>query len=163
LTLTPSDPSRGVKTTNLIIAANETTALDDIVHHWYGGSTPGERAGGVLLVAPARGRGKGLEGGLRVNSVAVASTRTHNVSTTGQATSHPSVLPGVAVITNGLANWSSDVRIYNAATAAPTATLTFYPLNSGGTPLANSLIRQAGEVKSLDDIVKSYYGLDNGG
>jgi len=82
---------------------------------------------------------------------------------TGQATSNHFVLPGVAAINNGLANWRSDVRIYNADTAPQTATLTFYPLNSGGAPLANSLILQAGEVKSLDDIVKSYYGLDNGG
>jgi hypothetical protein len=289
LTFTPSDPSQGVKTTNILIAANDTTALDDIVRNWYGVGTLGESANGVLLIVPASGSGKGLEGNVSVNTVAVASSRTYNVTSngtlgqyipaipfasfigkaaaalslqqvaqngafrtnlglveaagspatalitvfsndgaklleqsvslkaneqkqlnsflaannitlddgrievqvtdgngkitayasrvdnltgdpllvsgvpTGQATSNHFVLPGVAAINNGLANWRSDVRIYNAATSPQTATLTFYPLNSAGTPLANSLILQAGEVKSLDDIVKSYYGLDNGG
>jgi hypothetical protein len=278
-----------VKTTTITIAANDTTALDDIVKNWYGLGTLGDSANGALLIVPLSASGKGLEGNVSINTAVVASSRTYNVTTngtlgqyipaipfssfiakaaaalslqqiaqnadfrtnlgivegsgnpatvlisvfgndgaklleqslelkaneqkqlnsflgangitlddgrievqvtggTGKVTAYASrvdnktgdpllvqgvskaaplanhyVLPGVAAINNGLANWRSDVRIYNAGDAPQAATLTFYPLNSSGTPLANSLILAAGEVKSLDDIVKTYFNLDNGG
>jgi uncharacterized repeat protein (TIGR01451 family) len=73
------------------------------------------------------------------------------------------VLPGVAALNNGLANWRSDVRVFNGGTSQQAATLTFYPANGSGEPQANSIFLNAGEVKSLDDIVKSYFGGDNVG
>lgn len=289
VTFTPDDPARGVKTTTITVAANDTTALDDIVKNWYGLGTIGDSANGALLIVPLSTSGKGLADNVSINTVVAASSRTYNVTTNGtlgqyipaipfssfiakaaaalslqqiaqnadfrtnlgivegsgnpatvlisvfgndgaklleqtldlkaneqkqlnsflgangitlddgrievqvvggngKVTAYASrvdnktgdpllvqgvskaaplanhyVLPGVAAINNGLANWRSDVRIYNAGDAAQAATLTFYPLNSTSAPLANSLILAPGEVKSLDDIVKSYFNLDNGG
>jgi uncharacterized repeat protein (TIGR01451 family) len=73
------------------------------------------------------------------------------------------VLPGVAALNNGIANWRSDVRIYNGGTSPQAATLTLYPLNSTSAPLANAIVLNPGEVRGLDDIVKSYFSLDNTG
>lgn len=80
----------------------------------------------------------------------------------GAASNH-FVLPGVAALNNGVANWRSDVRIYNSGASPQAATLTLYPLNSTSAPVANSIVLDAGEVRSLDDIVKSYFSQDNSG
>ena len=37
------------------------------------------------------------------------------------------VIPGVADINNGFASWRSDIRLFNPATTAVTATLTYFP------------------------------------
>jgi large repetitive protein len=73
------------------------------------------------------------------------------------------VLPGVADISNGLANWRSDVRILNAGAAPQSATLTFVPLNSGGEPKTAAITINPGETKQLDALLASVFGLANVG
>lgn len=72
------------------------------------------------------------------------------------------VLPGVAALNNGFANWRSDVRIFNAAPTSQAATVTFYPINNGGDPIAKSLVIDPGQVKGLDDVVANFFQLGNG-
>ena len=72
------------------------------------------------------------------------------------------VLPGVADITNDLANWRSDVRIFNAGVDPQYVTMTLYPLNDAtGATLTRSLTVNPGEVTILDNIVASRFGATN--
>ena len=82
-----------------------------------------------------------------------------NVSTTGAA---KYVLPGIADLNNGIANWRSDVRIYNPSSSAVNAIATFYPLG-GGDPLAKSITIGPNEVKQLDAALPTLFGLTNTG
>lgn len=68
------------------------------------------------------------------------------------------VIPGVAY-TNGIANWRSDVRLYNAGSGSVTATLTFYPQGSPGSPLSRPVQIAAGETKALDNILNTTFGI----
>ena len=75
------------------------------------------------------------------------------------------VLPGIAALNTGAANWRSDVRVYNAG-ADTTATLTYIPMpgNTGAAqPVTVTL--KAGEVAAFDDILKSKFNIsvDSGG
>jgi Bacterial Ig domain/Right handed beta helix region len=70
------------------------------------------------------------------------------------------VLPGVADLTNALANWRTDMRVFNASLASQNASLTLHPLG-GGAPLNASLTLQPGEVRTLDDVVKTVFGASN--
>jgi uncharacterized repeat protein (TIGR01451 family) len=72
------------------------------------------------------------------------------------------VLPGVADITNDLAKWRSDVRIFNAGVDPQYVTMTLYPLNdAAGATLTRSLTVNPGEVSILDNIVASRFGATN--
>ncbi|HEV7572087.1 MAG TPA: hypothetical protein VGQ21_11370 [Thermoanaerobaculia bacterium] len=72
------------------------------------------------------------------------------------------VLPGVADITNDLAKWRSDVRIFNAGVDPQYVTLTLYPLNDAtGPTISRSLTVNPGEVTILDNIVASRFGATN--
>jgi len=72
------------------------------------------------------------------------------------------VLPGVADITNDLAKWRSDVRIFNAGVDPQYVTMTLYPLNDAtGATLTRSLTVNPGEVTILDNIVASRFGATN--
>ncbi|HYU27386.1 MAG TPA: hypothetical protein VEO74_19395, partial [Thermoanaerobaculia bacterium] len=83
-----------------------------------------------------------------------------NISTTGAA---KYVLPGIADLNNGIANWRSDVRIYNPSSSATVnATATFYPLG-GGDPVAKSITIGPNEVKQLDGALQALFGLTNTG
>jgi uncharacterized repeat protein (TIGR01451 family) len=74
------------------------------------------------------------------------------------------VLPGVADITNDLAKWRSDVRIFNAGVDPQYVTMTLYPLNDAtGATLTRSLTVNPGEVTILDNIVASRFGATNVG
>jgi uncharacterized repeat protein (TIGR01451 family) len=79
------------------------------------------------------------------------------------ATATRYVLPGVADISNGLANWKSDVRILNAGTTPQSATLTFLPLNNGGEPATATIAINPGETKQLDALLANVFGLANVG
>ncbi|HWW62416.1 MAG TPA: hypothetical protein VN181_13670, partial [Thermoanaerobaculia bacterium] len=54
------------------------------------------------------------------------------------------VLPGVADLENSLANWQTDMRVFNAGTNPQIAKLTYHPQNNGA-PLSVDLVVQAGE------------------
>ena len=71
------------------------------------------------------------------------------------------VLAGVADLNNGFANWRTDARVYNAGTSTVTATATFYP--SSGDPKSVPLSIAPGEVKVLDNVLASLFGVTNTG
>ena len=79
----------------------------------------------------------------------------------GAASADRYVVPGVADINTGLANWRTDLRIFNGGLGAQNATLTFF--RQGGTPLTQSLVINAGEIRTLDSIVASLFGDANSG
>jgi uncharacterized repeat protein (TIGR01451 family) len=71
------------------------------------------------------------------------------------------VVPGVANVDTPTASWRSDIRVFNGGAAPQTATLTFYP--SGSAPLTQSVTVNPGEVKALDDVIHSVFGVTNAG
>src|SRR5207253_9753415 len=71
------------------------------------------------------------------------------------------VLPGVAALNNGLANWRTDMRIFNPGASTQDATLTMIPLTGSGAPITATTSIKAGEVKTLDDVVQSLFGQTN--
>ncbi|MCU1230512.1 MAG: hypothetical protein JWO97_3396, partial [Acidobacteria bacterium] len=73
------------------------------------------------------------------------------------------VLPGVADLNNGFASWRTDARIFNASTTPQAATLTFYPQNNSGSPVANAITINPGEVRTLDNILQSFFALTSNG
>lgn len=75
------------------------------------------------------------------------------------------VLPGVADINNGAANFHSDVRIYNGGLVSETMTLTYFPQSQpeAATQLPATITIAPGEVKAFDNILPSLFGLRNTG
>jgi uncharacterized repeat protein (TIGR01451 family) len=72
------------------------------------------------------------------------------------------VMPGVADISNGLANWRTDLRIFNAGADPQYVTMTLYPLNdSSGATISRSLTVNPGEVTILDNVLASRFGATN--
>lgn len=74
------------------------------------------------------------------------------------------VVPGVADLNNGIANWRSDIRLFNSGTAPLTATLTYSPQpgNTGATKSVNVSI-QPGEVHAVYSALQSLFGIGNTG
>jgi hypothetical protein len=72
------------------------------------------------------------------------------------------VVPGIADLNNGLANWRSDVRIYNAGSTAVNTTLT-YVAQGATAPQTTTLTIAPNEVKQLDGILQSLFGVTNSG
>ncbi|MEA2238687.1 MAG: hypothetical protein QOC81_3411 [Thermoanaerobaculia bacterium] len=285
-----------IKQTQITIAANDTTALDDIVKNWYGVGALGDAANGVLEVRPLTTSGKGTpnEEDVNVSLVTVASSRTFNQSAGGtlgqyipaipfanfvgkvsgdaragilsmqqisqsaayrtnlgivEASGKPAsvlvsvfdaagknlldlpidlkageqqqlnsflalknitltdgrievkvtggdgkviayasvvdnkttdpllvtgvplaqtpartfVLPGVADLSNGLANWRTDLRVFNSGTDPQYVTMTLYPQTGSASsePLSRSVSINPGEVTILDNILSSRFGVTN--
>ena len=76
----------------------------------------------------------------------------------GSVNSSRYVIPGVAY-TNSIANWRTDARLYNSASASVTATLTYFP-QTGGTPVVRTTTILSGETKDLDNILNSTFGIN---
>ena len=72
------------------------------------------------------------------------------------------VIPGVADINNGLANWRTDARIYNASSNTVKANLLFYS-QFGGDPKTAEITLAPNEVKQLDNTLASVFGVTNDG
>ena len=72
------------------------------------------------------------------------------------------VLPGVANLDNSLAHWRTDMRVFNYGTSSQPATLTFFPFNNGQPKTANVLLG-AGQVMTLDNVLKSQFDIENTG
>ncbi|MGZ8854282.1 MAG: hypothetical protein ACXW2X_12880, partial [Thermoanaerobaculia bacterium] len=84
-------------------------------------------------------------------------------ATLGNATSKLYVVPGVADLNGGGANWRTDLRIYNAGSASQTADLAFYPENNG-LPFFATLQIEPGQVKVVDNVLQSlFFTHDTGG
>jgi hypothetical protein len=72
------------------------------------------------------------------------------------------VVPGVADLHQGFAEWRSDMRLFNAGTEAVDATLTYYS-QTGAEPKVKTLTINPGEVKQLDSTLSSVFGVSNDG
>jgi hypothetical protein len=79
-----------------------------------------------------------------------------------QAGSAKYVVPGVADLSSGNANWRTDMRLFNAGDDAVTAQLTFYS-QSGGEPQTAQVLLQPHEVKELDATLSTVFGISNNG
>ena len=76
------------------------------------------------------------------------------------------VLPGVADLNNGAANFHSDVRILNGGTTPESVTLTYFPRSNpnGATRLSAPVVIAPAEVKAFDNILPSLFNVrDTGG
>jgi uncharacterized repeat protein (TIGR01451 family) len=72
------------------------------------------------------------------------------------------VLPGVANIDTGSANWQTDMRVFNAETAPVEVDLVFHSQN-GGAPLTQTITIGPGEVRQIDQILSSLFGVEQSG
>lgn len=81
----------------------------------------------------------------------------------GQNAFNHFVLPGAADLNTGAASWRTDMQILNPTTSAQTVELTFQPQNGGGGPRTTSMMINAGELKRIDNIVSSLFGVTNTG
>src|SRR5204863_299649 len=175
LTFIPSGDSgitKGAQTT-FSIEPGRTIALDDILRSFFGTGT--SNAVGVLQIKPLTPTSSSTSSaafGPLANLVSFASSRTFNVTPneTGRVTpaalgstgNTKWVIPGVADIRSGFADWQSDVRVFNAGTEPVDVTASFYS-QSGGEPKVQTLTLAAGEVKQLDKILPSFFGVTNDG
>ncbi len=72
------------------------------------------------------------------------------------------VLPGVADLSNGVANWQTDVRLFNPSTSIVKATMTFFSQN-GGTPQSKDVSLAPGQVQTFDAALRQFFGITNDG
>ncbi|HEX7677843.1 MAG TPA: hypothetical protein VF713_06950, partial [Thermoanaerobaculia bacterium] len=70
------------------------------------------------------------------------------------------VLPGVADLSNGIANWQTDVRLFNPSTSIVKATMTFFSQN-GGTPQSKDVSLAPGQVQTFDAALRQFFGITN--
>jgi len=73
------------------------------------------------------------------------------------------VVPGVAELNNGAANFHTDMRIFNGGAAKADVTLTYVPQGGGSSPAPLTMTVQPGEVKPLDNVLPSLWQLTNTG
>jgi uncharacterized repeat protein (TIGR01451 family) len=82
----------------------------------------------------------------------------------GASNANRFVVPGVAEINSASANWRSDLRVLNGGNAPQTATITFYPSSDAANNVSQVITINPGEVKALDNVLQSAFGLtDTGG
>jgi uncharacterized repeat protein (TIGR01451 family) len=79
------------------------------------------------------------------------------------STSSRFVIPAVADLNNSLASWRSDLRVLNGGASPQTATVTFYPSGNASGNVSKQVTVNPGEVKALDNILQSLFGLMNVG
>jgi uncharacterized repeat protein (TIGR01451 family) len=72
------------------------------------------------------------------------------------------VIPGVADLNNGFANWQTDVRLFNPSANIVKATLTFYSL-SGAPPQSKDVSLAPNQVQTFDAALHQFFGLTNDG
>ncbi|MGH9457345.1 MAG: hypothetical protein ACRD2J_06845 [Thermoanaerobaculia bacterium] len=73
------------------------------------------------------------------------------------------IVPGVAAINTGAANWRTDLRIHNPTEETVSATLTFYPQGAPEAPQSTDIELQPGEMKAMNDILVTLWGIPSGG
>ncbi len=73
------------------------------------------------------------------------------------------VLPGVADLSTGGANWRSDLRLFNAGADPQYVTMTLYPQTGSASSdtIARSFTVNPGEVSVLDNVLASRFGVTN--
>jgi hypothetical protein len=71
------------------------------------------------------------------------------------------VLPGVADLTNDQGKTQTDARLFNASSSAVTATLSLHIDGSPNNVLSKDVTIAAGEVKTLDNVMQTLFGVSN--
>jgi uncharacterized repeat protein (TIGR01451 family) len=79
-----------------------------------------------------------------------------------QSSSSRWVLPGAANLNSEIAQWRTDMRVFNYGAAPQNATLTFFAAGSSEAKTAEVTLN-AGAVMTLDNIVQSLFGSTNAG
>lgn len=79
-----------------------------------------------------------------------------------QITGKRFVVPGVAELTTPFSNFHTDMRIYNSSTSGIDVTLNYVP-NDIAAPAPKSLHLDAGEVKALDNVLQTLWGITGSG
>jgi uncharacterized repeat protein (TIGR01451 family) len=72
------------------------------------------------------------------------------------------VIPGIADLNNGFANWQTDVRLFNPSANIVKATLTFYS-QGGGAPQSKDVSLAPNQVQTFDSALHQFFGLTNDG
>jgi hypothetical protein len=72
------------------------------------------------------------------------------------------VIPGVADLNNGFANWQTDVRLFNPSANIVKVTLTFYS-QGGGAPQSKDVSLAPNQVQTFDSALHQFFGLTNDG
>jgi len=73
------------------------------------------------------------------------------------------VVPGVAELNNGAANFHTDMRIFNGGTSDANVTLTYVPQGGGTSPAPLQFKVAAGAVKPIDNVLPNLWTLTNTG
>jgi len=74
------------------------------------------------------------------------------------AKSNRVILPSIGDFDIGFAHWKSDVRVFNAGTAATEVTLSYYPQGAAASPSSIKATLQPGEVRAFDDFIATNFG-----
>ncbi|HYO78000.1 MAG TPA: hypothetical protein VE010_16190, partial [Thermoanaerobaculia bacterium] len=73
------------------------------------------------------------------------------------------VVPGIAEVSSSFSNFHSDMRIYNASQSPVTINLNFYPLGNTNPQASTApLTVGAGQVRALNDVLPSMFGVNSG-
>jgi hypothetical protein len=82
----------------------------------------------------------------------------------GQSSFDHFVLPGAANLNSATGAWHTDLRIFNPGPTAQSANVTFYPQAGSAEPKTAAVTINSGEVKGMDNVLSSLFGLsDTGG
>ncbi|HWS72248.1 MAG TPA: DUF11 domain-containing protein, partial [Thermoanaerobaculia bacterium] len=73
------------------------------------------------------------------------------------------IVPGVADLNTPNAQWRSDLRLFNSSAAPQATTVTFFPLGNASAAIARDLLVNPGEVKALDNVLQSLFGVKDAG
>jgi hypothetical protein len=74
------------------------------------------------------------------------------------------IVAGVADLNTPTASWRSDLRVFNSSAIPQAATVTFFPLGNASSAISKDLLVNPGEVKALDNVLQSMFGVkDTGG
>jgi uncharacterized repeat protein (TIGR01451 family) len=72
------------------------------------------------------------------------------------------VIPGVADLNNGIANWQTDVRLFNPSANVVKATMIFISQN-GGAPVTKEVTLAPNQVQTFDAALHQFFGVSNDG
>jgi hypothetical protein len=78
----------------------------------------------------------------------------------GAVSTNRYIVPGMAYINTGAAFWVSDLRIFNAGSAATPATLTFYPMGNPAGAMTRDITLNAGEIEVLNNVLVNTFGVN---
>lgn len=70
------------------------------------------------------------------------------------------IVPGMAYLNTGSAFWVTDLRIFNAATTATAATLTFYPQGNPSAAISRDVTLDPGEIEVMNNVLVNLFGFN---